>query len=269
MRGEVLNAAEDAAWRQSQGLPPRPPRKKTKKRKKKQLPRFSLHRQGCRRPCDHQPRVPAVHDVREPGGDSDSVHLQTSKIPVAMQRQVPTEDSFTLQVLFLEVVETPVAVQRLEGWSRQCRLEAPQLQFNLVIPVVAQSKSPHLRDPQVAVDLVVDVPVVPIAMPSVRRVLVVGGSFAGFCVACVMKNQFLATIAMPGFVVSLLSWQFCGILRGFRHAEQVPGDDRDADLRRVLVVGGSFAGFCVVFCHAEQVPGDDRDAELRRVLVCR
>ena len=32
---------------------------------------------GCRRPCDYQRRVPAVHDVREPGGASDSVHRQT------------------------------------------------------------------------------------------------------------------------------------------------------------------------------------------------
>ena len=51
-----------------------------------------------------------------------------------------------------------------------------------------------------------------IAMSNLRRVLVVGGSFTGFCVSCDMQNKFLVTIVMP-------------------------------ILRRVLVAGGSFAYF--------------------------
>ena len=123
--GELLNAAEDAAWRQSHGLPPRPPRRK---RKKTTLPRFALPRQGCRRPCDHQRRVPAVHDVRESGGASDSVHLHTFGTSVATQSQVPTVH--TLQVLFLEVVDMPVVVQRqVQGSMVQKSVVVPQMQF--------------------------------------------------------------------------------------------------------------------------------------------
>ena len=51
----------------------------------------------------------------------------------------------SVQVLFLEVVVTPVVVQRLVGWSRQCRLEAPQSQFFVQIVVffvVAQRQIP-------------------------------------------------------------------------------------------------------------------------------
>ena len=68
-------------------------RRKRKKRRRKVPKSSSLRsspRQGCRRPRDHQRRVPAVHDVREPGGASDSVHPHTLGFPVATERQVPT-----------------------------------------------------------------------------------------------------------------------------------------------------------------------------------
>ena len=92
-------------------------KRKGKKRRKRKLPKTSpsrllprcaLPRQGCRRPCVLQRRVPAVHDVREPGSSSDSVSLQTLDVPVATQRQVPTVH--TLQVLFFEVIDMPVEV---------------------------------------------------------------------------------------------------------------------------------------------------------------
>ena len=76
---QAWSDASAAGWR----------RKRKKRRKRRRLP-FTctpLPQQGCRRLCDHQRRVPAVLDVREPGGASDSVHLQTLGSPVATQRQ--------------------------------------------------------------------------------------------------------------------------------------------------------------------------------------
>ena len=83
-------------------------------RRKRKLPKAGcrLCPPGCGRPCDHQPQIPALHDVREPGSASDSVHPQTLGIPVVTQRQVPTVHTFTLQVQFLEVADVPVEVQR-------------------------------------------------------------------------------------------------------------------------------------------------------------
>ena len=43
------------------------------------------------------------------------------------------------------------------------------------------------------------------AMPSQRRVLVVGGSFAGFCVARAMKNKYLVTLVKPEIFLSGLA----------------------------------------------------------------
>ena len=83
---EQLTPAESHAWRKWAGFLPSEPRRK-KKRKKKKLPRAPRPRQGCRRLCDHQRHVPAV------------------RIPVMMQRQVPTVHSFMLPVQFLRVVQ--------------------------------------------------------------------------------------------------------------------------------------------------------------------
>ena len=93
-RDEQLTPAESYAWRKWAGHLPSEPRRK-KKRKKKKLPRAPRPRQCCRRPCDHQRQVPAV------------------RIPVMMQRQVPTVHSFLLPVQFLDtVLDMPVVVLR-------------------------------------------------------------------------------------------------------------------------------------------------------------
>ena len=69
--------------------------RKKKKSRKKHLPRSPRPQQGCRRLCDHQRQVPVV------------------RIPVMMQRQVPTVHSFMLPVQFLDtVLDMPVVVLR-------------------------------------------------------------------------------------------------------------------------------------------------------------
>ena len=105
--GDQLNPAESYAWRKWAGHLPSGPRRK-KKRKKKKLPRAPRPRQGCRRLCDHQRQVPAV------------------RIPVMMQRQVPTVHSFMLPVQFLDM---PVVVLRqVPGLMVQKTVDSPQLQ---------------------------------------------------------------------------------------------------------------------------------------------
>ena len=86
-------------------------KRKRKKRKKRKLPRC------CRRPCDHQRRVPAVSP-------------QTLGIPVVTQRQVPTMHSFILPVQLLDkVFDVPVVVLRqVPGLMGRKTVEVPQLQ---------------------------------------------------------------------------------------------------------------------------------------------
>ena len=43
-------------------------------------------------------------------------------------------------------------------------------------------------------------------LPSQIRVFIVGGSFARFCMALVMKNMFLVTFVMPRFLRIFMSW---------------------------------------------------------------
>ena len=81
--GLPLSSAEDAAWRQWSGLPPRQEkRRKKKKRKKRKLPKSSSS--GCRRPCDNQRQVPAVHSFMLPVQFLDKV----LDMPVVVLRQV-------------------------------------------------------------------------------------------------------------------------------------------------------------------------------------
>ena len=110
MADEQLNPAESYAWRKWTGYLPSEPRRK-KKRQKKKLPRAPRPRQGCRRLCDHQRQVPAV------------------RIPVMMQRQVPTVHSFVLPVQFLDMVlDMPVVVRRqVPGLMVQKTVVRPQL----------------------------------------------------------------------------------------------------------------------------------------------
>ena len=109
--GEQLNPAESYAWRKWAGHLPSEPRRK-KKRKKKKLPRAPRPRLGCRRLCDHQRQVPAV------------------RIPVMMQRQVPTVHLFMLPVQFLDTfLDMPVLVLRqVPGLMVQKTVDSSQLQ---------------------------------------------------------------------------------------------------------------------------------------------
>ena len=106
-----LDRRESYAWRKWAGHLPSEPRRK-KKRKKKKLPRAPRPRHGCRRLCYHQRQVPAV------------------RIPVMMQRQVPTVHSFILPVqLFDTVLDMPVVVLRQVLRSMlQKAVDSPQLQ---------------------------------------------------------------------------------------------------------------------------------------------
>ena len=110
-RDEQLTPAESYAWRKWAGHLPSEPRRK-KKRKKKKLPSAPRPRHGCRRLCDHQRQVPAV------------------RIPVMMQRQVPTVHSFILPVQLLDTVfDMPVVVLRqLLRSMLQKAVDSPQLQ---------------------------------------------------------------------------------------------------------------------------------------------
>ena len=114
-----LTPAEHAAWKEwaCRPLSSAGKRRKRKKRRKKKLPRCALPRHGCRRPCDHQRRVPAVSP-------------QTLGIPVVTQRQVPTMHSFILPVQLLDkVLDVPVVVLRqVPGLMVQKTVEVPQLQ---------------------------------------------------------------------------------------------------------------------------------------------
>ena len=83
-----------------------------KKWKKKKLPHAPRPRLGCRRLCDHQRQVPAV------------------RIPVVMQRQVPTVQLFMLPVQFLDTfLDLPVVVLRhVPGLMCRKLWTLPQLQ---------------------------------------------------------------------------------------------------------------------------------------------
>ena len=84
------------------------------------------------------------------------------------------------------------------------------------------------------------------AMPSLRRVLVVGGSFAGFCVASDMKNKFLLKLAMPSLRgVLVVGGIFTGFFVVFVIKNKFLATIAMPSLRRVLVAVGSFAGFFV------------------------
>ena len=110
-----LTPAEHAAWKEwaCRPLSSAGKRRKRKKKRKQKLPLCALPRHGCRRLCDHQRQVPAV------------------RIPVMMQRQVPTVHSFLLPVQFLDtVLDMPVVVLRqVHGFMVQKTVVRPQLQF--------------------------------------------------------------------------------------------------------------------------------------------
>ena len=120
VRADVqLTPAESYAWRKWAGHLPSEPRRK-KKRKKKKLPRAPRPQQGCRRLCDHQRQVPVV------------------RIPVMMQRQVPTVHSFMLPVQFLDTVldMLVVVLRQVPGLMVQKTVVRPQLQYAPVVRVV-------------------------------------------------------------------------------------------------------------------------------------
>ena len=105
--------------------------KRKRKKKKKKFPKTSSRSSsGYGRPCDHQRRDPAAHDVRVHGGAPDPVHLRTLGVPVVTQRQVPTGHAFMLQVLFLEAIDVTVVVLRqVLGSMVQKTGVVPELQF--------------------------------------------------------------------------------------------------------------------------------------------
>ena len=80
--------------------------------------------------------------------------FQQSKVYVLKVLQIQFIDDFSTLLLCSRdrypqctLPETPVVMQRLVGWSRQCRLEAPQLQFVFKVVVfllVPQRQIPHV-----------------------------------------------------------------------------------------------------------------------------
>ena len=132
-------------------------RKKGRKKRKKKLPWRALPRHGCRRPCDHQRRVPAVSP-------------QTLGIPVVTQRQVPTAHLFMLPLQFLDkVLDMPVEVLRQVLGSMVQKTVVPQLPSieGRRLSFRAAEADPHgpgfsadHGDSAVQLILVVDVPVV-------------------------------------------------------------------------------------------------------------
>ena len=161
--------------------------------------------------------------------------------------------------------------------------------------LVFQQSVPH--DPGGASDPVhrqtVNVPVVPETL-WVRIVILVvialrdsGGSCSICCVvaalifdtACsglvlhvTLHVALCSLLRCRASVVSHCRWQFCGFLRRLCHEEPVPGDDRDAELRRVLIAEKFIVipeVLTVLFTQTFGSLGDARDVQfLARSLTC-
>ena len=76
-------------------------------------------------------------------------------------------------------------------------------------------------------------------MPSLRRVFVVGGSFVGFFVACVMKNKFLATIVDANEFFEFMT----GVLRAYVKTEHL-------DAGKAIQLVGTAIEQIVTSCHS-------------------
>ena len=138
--GLPLSSAEDAAWRQWSGLPPRQEKKrKRKKRKKRKLPRAPLPR--CRRPCDLQRQIPAAVRVRVPrqnGGHSCSA-TETGTHSVLLVPGAVLGQGRCARVVqrqeFGQTVQNTSLVPQLQSVGGRWPPFVPQRQIPVVLPV--------------------------------------------------------------------------------------------------------------------------------------
>ena len=148
--GLPLSSAEDAAWRQWSGLPPRQEKKKRKKRKKRKLPRSPLPR--CRRPCDLQRQVPAALRVlrvpRQNGGHSCSAtETGTHSVllgPGAILGQGRCAGVAQRQG-YGQTVQNTVLVPQLQFIEGRQPPFVPQRQIPMVLPVQKVIETPQLQ----------------------------------------------------------------------------------------------------------------------------